>query len=226
MYKRILVALLLLVTFSVSANEHDKGEPNNLPDNCNYDNRKVECLLDDAEVIDNPDKDPEDNPEFVKPIIVDETEKTEPENKPKPVFVKPIIIDDKPEIGDKTEYDDGKTGNINLEGDKSGGRIYSVDSSNGYTEVESVTNVETESVIVDHQDTPEVIQTVVIHEDPEVFIYEDAPQVAEEIVISDSGLIDTYYDQETTYTEINESNYKEMNGNDPLQQWEDRQEEY
>ena len=226
MYKNLLVALLLLVTFSVSANDHDKVEPNNLPDNCTYDNRKVECSLDDAEVIKNPDKDPEDKPEIVKPIIVDDKDKIETEDKPKPVFVKPIIIDDKPEIGDKTEYDDGKTGNINLEGDKSGGRIYAVDSSNGYTEIESVTNVEPESVILEYQDTPEVVQTVVIHEDPEVFIYEDVPQVAEEIVILDSGLVDIYYEQETTYIEINESNYKEMNGNDPLQQWEDRQEQY
>ena len=134
MYKNLLVALLLLVTFSVSANDHDKVEPNNLPDNCTYDKRTVECSLDDAEVIENPNKDPEDNPEFVKPIIVDETEKTEPENrpedetkpenKPKPVFVKPMIIDDKEVIkeSDKTRFVDNKTGNINLEGDKSGGR--------------------------------------------------------------------------------------------------------
>ena len=111
MYKNLLVALLLLVTFSVSANDHDKVEPNNLPDNCTYDKRKVECSLDDAEVIENPNKDPEDNPEFVKPIIVDETEKTEPENrpedetkpenKPKPVFVKPMIIDDKEVIKER-----------------------------------------------------------------------------------------------------------------------------
>ena len=226
MYKNLLVALLLLVTFSVSAQQHDKEEPNNLPDNCAYDKRKVECSLDDAEVIDNPNKDPEDNPEFVKPIIVDEEDKIEPEDKPE--FIKPIIIDEKDKVieVDKTIYDDNKTQNINLEGDKSGGRIYSVDSSNGYTEVESVTNAEPESVIVEYQDTPEVIETVIIHEDPEVFIYEDTPQVAEEIVILDSGLVDEYYEQETTYTEINESNYKEMNGNDPLQQWEDRQEQY
>ena len=104
--------------------------------------------------------------------------------------------------------------------------VYTEDSSNGYTVIESVTEFEPEAVILEYRDTPEVVQTVVIHEDPEVFIYEDVPQVAEDIVILDSGLVDEYYEQETTYTEINESNYKEMNGNDPLQQWEDRQEQY